>query len=168
MADIAQEIGISKKTLYANFSSKDTLLGAVLEQKFDQIETDLDLVLSDQSVSFSEKLKVMLATFHRHIGEIKPAFVRDIQRSDGTLFQKINQRRQCIIRKSFGRLFEAGRQEGFIREDIAVPVLVEILVGITVNFVTPDVLVKLNMTADQAFSQLMCIFLDGILVKKHP
>ncbi len=40
MEDLAEELGMSKKTLYASFSSKNALLKAVIHNKFDEAEFD--------------------------------------------------------------------------------------------------------------------------------
>src|ERR1043165_3696150 len=44
MDDLAQELGISKKTLYAHFPGKFDLLEAVLADKFADVETRLKRV----------------------------------------------------------------------------------------------------------------------------
>src|SRR5690349_12620790 len=41
MDDLAADLGMSKKTLYAAFASKETLLEAVLNDKFTSVEADL-------------------------------------------------------------------------------------------------------------------------------
>src|ERR671925_2218500 len=46
MDDLAEELGMSKKTLYASFPSKLDLLQAVLVDKFRSVEADLDRVMS--------------------------------------------------------------------------------------------------------------------------
>ena len=45
MDDLAEELGMSKKTLYASFPSKTALLQAVLMDKFRNVESDLVAVL---------------------------------------------------------------------------------------------------------------------------
>ena len=45
MDDLAEELGMSKKTLYASFPSKDALLRAVLLDKFRSVEMDLDGIM---------------------------------------------------------------------------------------------------------------------------
>src|ERR1700740_2673669 len=49
MDDLAAELGMSKKTLYASFASKTDLLRAVLLDKFRSIEVDLDGIVSARS-----------------------------------------------------------------------------------------------------------------------
>ena len=58
MDDLAEELGMSKKTLYASFPSKLDLLRAVLLDKFRSVEVDLDRVMSPAS-------KDVLAALHQ-------------------------------------------------------------------------------------------------------
>lgn len=49
MDDLAAELGMSKKTLYAHFSSKDSLLEAVIEDKLRAVDLDLGRVASESA-----------------------------------------------------------------------------------------------------------------------
>jgi AcrR family transcriptional regulator len=79
MDDLAEELGMSKKTLYACFASKAALLKAVLLDKFNEIERDLRRITSG-SEDVQASLHRLLACIQRHTEEIQPPFVRDIQR----------------------------------------------------------------------------------------
>src|ERR1044071_6111814 len=79
MDDLAGELGMSKKTLYGQFSSKHVLLEAVLLDKFRNIERDLRRITSTSS-DVTAALHQLLACVQRHTEEIRPPFVRDIQR----------------------------------------------------------------------------------------
>src|SRR5438105_15828859 len=56
MDDLAEELGMSKKTLYAFFPSKDALLRSVLLDKFRSVELDLDRVASASSTDVLDSL----------------------------------------------------------------------------------------------------------------
>src|SRR5688572_11708246 len=57
MDELAAELGMSKKTLYAHFSSKDDIVRAVLEQLGAEIRADADALFVDRSLTFAEKLR---------------------------------------------------------------------------------------------------------------
>lgn len=52
MSAIAEQLGGSKATLWAHFSSKEELFAAVLDQKVESFAKDIDEVLTSQSFSF--------------------------------------------------------------------------------------------------------------------
>src|SRR5262245_41739822 len=81
MDDLALELGMSKKTLYQQFPSKEKLVEAVLADKFQEMDGDFRRVTTHCADDFLGALHRLLATLQRHAGEIQPPFVRDIQRS---------------------------------------------------------------------------------------
>jgi AcrR family transcriptional regulator len=167
MDELAADLGMSKKTLYQHFRSKDELVRAVLETKFDHVERDLEQVLATPDVPMPEQLKRLLTTLQGHVHEIQPAFVRDVQRSDPSLFAHIDERRQAIIRKYFGALLEKGRREGAVRRDVPVAILMEILLASARSIVTPERLAQLDLTPQKAFHHVLGVFLNGILTDKE-
>src|SRR6266480_4077530 len=75
MDDLATELGMSKKTLYAEFPSKTALLRAVLLDKFASVEKDLDAVMARCSGDAMAELQQLLACMQRQTEEIQPPFV---------------------------------------------------------------------------------------------
>src|SRR5437588_7649843 len=61
MDDLATELGMSKKTLYAEFPSKTALLRAVLLDKFASVEKDLAAVIGRGSRDATAGLQELLA-----------------------------------------------------------------------------------------------------------
>src|SRR5439155_25401994 len=75
---LAEELGISKKTLYAHFPGKVDLLEAVLADKFASVEAALKEVTRAHPHDFPATLRELLAGTQRELDEIKPPFVRDM------------------------------------------------------------------------------------------
>src|SRR5215469_10299271 len=78
MDDLANELGISKKTLYAHFAGKIDLLEAVLADKFAGVEAKLKKATHGHPHDFPVILQALLAGTQRELDEIKPPFVRDM------------------------------------------------------------------------------------------
>src|SRR2546422_8688420 len=70
MDDLADELGISKKTLYAHFPSKIALLEAVLADKFAGVEARLKEVTRTYPHDFSTALRELLSKTQRELDEI--------------------------------------------------------------------------------------------------
>src|SRR4030095_11296826 len=79
MDDLAEELGISKKKLYAHFPGKFDLLEAVLADKFASVEAMFKEVTRAHPHDFPAALQALLAGTHRDLDEIKPPFVRDMR-----------------------------------------------------------------------------------------
>src|SRR5207237_2068604 len=70
MDDLAEELGISKKTLYAHFPGKIDLLEAVLANKFASVETTLKEVTRAYPRDFPATLRELLAGPQRELDDI--------------------------------------------------------------------------------------------------
>src|SRR5215831_13179212 len=106
MDDLAAELGMSKKTLYASFASKTELLRATLLDKFRNIEADLDHIMSARSGDVLGSLHQLLACVQRHAEEIQAPFVRDIRREAPEMFQLVQSQRRELIQRYFGKIFD--------------------------------------------------------------
>src|SRR6476659_11131852 len=67
MDDLADELGVSKKTLYAHFPSKIALLEAVLADKFASVEARLKEVTRTYPHDFSSALHELLSNTQREL-----------------------------------------------------------------------------------------------------
>ena len=162
MDDLADELGMSKKTLYACFPSKHDLLKGVLLNKFDDIEADLRKITA-HSLDVSTALHELLTCVQRHTQEIQPTFVRDIQREAPEMFQLVERRRRDVIQRHFGKLFEEGRRAGLIRKDIPIRFIIEILLGATQAILNPPKMAELKVTPKTGFSAIITVILQGAL-----
>ncbi len=163
MDDLAAELGMSKKTLYASFRSKEALLEAVLKDKFQSVEADLEPLAEKAEGDALENLKRLLACMQHHTAEIQPPFVRDIRRSAPQLFGVVERRRRELIRRYFGRFFAEGRERGLVRRDIRIDVIIEILLGATEAVVNPQKLAELRLSPNEAYMNVINVVLKGIV-----
>jgi AcrR family transcriptional regulator len=167
MDDLAEELGMSKKTLYASFPSKLDLLRAVLLDKFRSVEVDLDRVISAASKDdVLATLHQLLACMQRHTEEIQPPFVRDIRREAPEIFQIVQTRRRELIQRYFGKLFEDGRRAGIIRKDVSTRLMIEMLVGVTEAIMNPTKMAELGLTPATGYVSITTVILEGLLTEK--
>ncbi len=166
MDDLADELGMSKKTLYAHFSSKTALLEVVIGDKLTRVETDLDRVMTGVDEDFPARLHALLACMREHTEEIQPAFVRDVQREAPELFALVQGGRRKLIQRYFGKLLKDGRKAGTIRKDVPTDLLIEILVGAVDAIINPARLGELGLTPRTGFIQIISVFLEGVLVRE--
>src|ERR1051325_7708111 len=162
MDDLADELAMSKKTLYARFPSKRALVEAVLLDKFRNIDRDLRRITSASS-DVPAALHQLLACVQRHTEEIRPPFVRDIQREAPEMFRLVERRRRTIIQRYFGQLFEDGRKAGLIRRDIPTAHVIEILLAAVQGILNPPKMAELGLTPKTGFSTIIRIILHGVI-----
>lgn len=168
MDDLAAELRMSKKTLYACFSSKSSLVEAVLKDKFNEVETDLSRLASEGSTDMEEAIHRFLQRVQRHTAEIHPSFVRDLGRETPDLFRIVEHRRRRLIRRHVAALFNKGRKVGLIRKDISVELLIEILLGAVEAIMIPSRVTELGLTLEKGYSAIIRVVLEGAIVRRSP
>ena len=166
MDDLAEELGVSKKTLYAHFPSKVALLEAALIAKFQEIETELESVTSATSSDFRVSLQKLLSCFQRHTEEIQPPFMRDVQREASGMFELVEVRRRAIVQRYLGRFLSDGQAAGVVRDDIGVGMMIEIILAAVEAIMNPPKLNELGLTLKSGFSAIITVFLEGVIIQK--
>lgn len=163
MDDLAATLGMSKKTLYAHFPSKNALLEAMLREKLRHLEDEVARVTADHADDFITGLHGLLACVQRHAAEVQPPFLRDVQREAPELFQVVEGRRREIIQRYFTKLLEEGRRERLIRKDVPVHLVIDILLAATTAVVNPPKLLELGLTPQSGFTAVITVILEGVL-----
>ena len=163
MDDLALGLGMSKKTIYAHFPSKTALLEAMLLDKFRCVEEELEAITSECSADFPAGLHRLLACVQRHTEEIRPPFLRDIQREAPDLFKVVQARRREVVQRSFSKLLGEGHREGLVRKDIPVHLIIEILLGAVEAIINPPRLAELELSLKSGVTAILSVILEGTL-----
>lgn len=66
MDEIARTLGISKKTLYQHFDSKQALITAYFEKVYTEDFAITEAILADETKDLSEKLYQVVASYEKH------------------------------------------------------------------------------------------------------
>lgn len=166
MDELARELGMSKKTLYAAFPSKTALLEAVLVEKFRQVEEDLARITSRCSSDVLGSLRQLLACMQRHTDEIKPPFVRDMRREPPDVFKRVEERRRAVIQRHFGTVLREGRKTGIIRKDIPTNLILEILLSAVQAIMNPSKILELALTPKTGYAAIVTVVLEGVMTNR--
>jgi AcrR family transcriptional regulator len=166
MDDLALELGISKKTLYAYFPGKIDLLEAVLADKFSSVEAALKEATRAHPDDFPATLHELLAGTQRELDEIKPPFVRDMRQKAPQVFKVVERRRAALIQRYFGELFIEGQRAGMVRKDVPANLIIEILLAMVQAIMNPPKMEELGMMPKEGFTGILKIVLEGALTPK--
>lgn len=166
MDDLAHEMAMSKKTLYACFPSKTALVEAVILEKFRNVDADLSRITSTSSSDCLGALRRLLECVQGHMEEIRPPFLRDIRRETPDLFAVVEGRRRDLIQRHFGKVFLEGRRAGLIRQDIPAKLAIEILLGAVQAVMNPSKMEALGLTPKSGFTAIMRVVLEGLTTER--
>lgn len=164
MDDLAGELGMSKKTLYAHFTSKAELLEAVIQAKFEDVRSQLEEVGSTKWPDFPTALQKRLECLQRQLDEAQPPFLRDLRKEPET-FRRIERFRHEQIQRHFGALLQQAQAAGVIRKDVTPALIVETLVAAVQGIMNPQKLEELGITLKGAFTGILKTVLEGVLTE---
>ena len=144
MDDISKSLGISKKTLYEAFPSKEELLNYIIEEwiKIMQDSTCEEKALK-QSANAIDEIVTILKHLSTSMHNINPIFFWDLEKYYPEQAKKINEFREKYISEKIRKNLEKGIAEKLYRSDINIDIVVMIYKQLVRSF--PQLLQEDNL-----------------------
>lgn len=161
MDDIASDLGISKKTLYLHFKSKEDIARAVK----DRLHKDIDRLLQKSKREIPdpiERFKKIIAEVTSRVSIIGSIFMTDIKKEIPDLWREWEEFREREIYEYIGDILKEGVKKGKVRKDIDTKIAVMVYLGAVRMIIQPDVLMRNKFSVEDAFNNILKIFLEGI------
>ncbi len=166
MDDFAQMLGMSKKTIYKYFSSKDDIVRAIAHEKMLRVHGECVRLQNSKEIDFLERIRCVTNFLSREMGSIKPIFYMDLKRNLPELWREIDEFRRERIHEDFKKFILEGIQLGMFRKDINVDVLVLMYANAIQSIINPDVLINLPLNSSQAYSAIVDIIFGGVFTEQ--
>jgi hypothetical protein len=133
--------------------------------KFRQAEASFAALQLPHTLDFADGVQQLVACVQQVTQEIRPPFVRDLEREAPEMFAMIQTHRRELILRHFKRFFDQGRKAGTIRGDIPVPLMIEILLGAVEAIANPKKMVELGLIPETALPVILKVILDGVITR---
>ncbi|MBN1646559.1 MAG: TetR/AcrR family transcriptional regulator [Spirochaetales bacterium] len=165
MDSLAASLGMSKKTIYRYFSSKEELIDYTLNGFFGLIENRFS-TLAGRKIKTRHDMRACMTTWFATICEILSAFdlnsFQGLQFEYPLLWKKIDENRKSIIGRHLAGILEKARQHNLIRPEIPVPLLAESINILISNLASPHIIMRFGgLHVFTGF--ISTLLLDGIL-----
>ena len=161
--DIAKDLGISKRTIYKYFESKNELVSEFISSSLkDNIDNTLDAVNKEDNII--GKLSAALLSHHKY--EMPLDILEGIQKYYPKDWEKIEEQRNFKI-KLVREIISEGISSGALRSDINIEVISLILDKTTRAIFEYNFLVENNLNINNAVREIKKILLYGILADKE-
>jgi AcrR family transcriptional regulator len=165
MDELAQQLGISKKTMYELFRSKDELMDAVIELQMAQVGGKVKEI-THSSDDFITKLYNLWEFIGHLVCHISAQFRDDVRRFRPDIWQRIEEMRRRVILGNFTKMIDEGIRLGLVREDVNKDVMVLMYLSAVQGVVNPELLAQNSFSIGEAFRTIMTVYLDGILTDR--
>jgi len=159
--ELSQDMGISKKTLYKFFETKDKLVEAAVDHMMKKVKVEFDKIINDHKRNSIERLNEIFFTIAKFGAKISKEAMRDVNKHRPDLIKKLLDFRAERI-KSLASVIREGQERSEIRKDIDPELTIEVFLAAVNTIMVPDYLINSPHTFDGAFKNVFSIFLTGI------
>jgi AcrR family transcriptional regulator len=163
MDKLARGLGMSKKTLYVHFRSKESIIRAVLDAFAGGIRAEADRLLADETLPFAQKVHAFAHILVQRLARVAPQVLQDLALHAPSLHRHIEQLRTKNVPHIFGRFIAEGQAAGFIRKDIAPVFAGEFYLHAIQGMMHPATLQRLRAQPALVMDQALGIFFSGLL-----
>ena len=111
--EIVSKIGISKKTFYKHFTSKDVLILALIDKNLEGIDTLINKLIKNTNIRYRTKMEELLSASNSVHAKFSKPFMQDIAKYLPDSIIKIHNVSVNIITKNFKILFKKGKTVDF-------------------------------------------------------
>lgn len=125
MTHIAQDLGMSKKTIYRIIPSKESLIEMIILRVASGVRKEMDAVLASESLGYDEKIDAFMAVLSRALSRFNRTVFIDLQRSFPRVAEKLEDIRRKNLQHVVTRLIQIGQESGQVQSDVDVPFFVE-------------------------------------------
>ncbi|RDK88288.1 TetR/AcrR family transcriptional regulator [Marinirhabdus gelatinilytica] len=119
MDDIASEMGISKKTIYAHFNNKETIIAVVTDSIFEEVSKDIDCICALEQNPIEEIYEIKKRVLE-HMRNEKTSPWHQLQKYYPTIFQNIKNRQCSFMQECVVKNLHRGIEQGLFRNNIDV------------------------------------------------
>lgn len=166
MNEIAEELGMSKKTLYLYFPGKEELLAAVVTRLHEDTATEIETIVHRQDLDFKQKLRFALDSLSAYHGRMTPYFLADMEKHAPDVCKASNDIKRDRIRAIMTSLVEQGIRDGIFRDDIDQELIVLIYAGALQHLLRPDTFNRLGLTVADIHKTIGSVIIEGIMKRE--
>jgi AcrR family transcriptional regulator len=165
MDDIARELGISKKTLYQHFDTKNNIIEQMVVEHFEAEQVLMATILSSATDAIDEILSIAQHVA-LELAQLTSTFVYDLQkyhRETWLILEKTsNEHIYGVIKSNM----ERGIREGFYRADIDVDIIAKLYVAKSLCILDDHLFPPKRYSKTALYKQFITYHLHGILAPK--
>ena len=163
MDSLVKELRTSKSSLYNHFSSKDELVKAVIDQLNIDINSALDEIVNNDKLSFKGKLIEVSEFTKILLSNVSVEFLKDLEINTPDIWDYYQQTRIERINNYYRKLFVIGVDEGIIRDDININVVLTVYMNLMELPLKTQYQEFLGLDNQNIYELTTDIFLNGII-----
>ena len=164
MDELASDLGMSKKTIYKYFPSKERLVEEVSIRLRENVRSKIeDIIESDKDAVI--KIVGLLKTVGEVLAKVEERMMADLQKHLPLLWIEIDEFRTKQINQFFTKIVNQGKKEGFI-VNFPIEIIMTVYLSSIRAVINPTFVMNNKFTFKEAMDYTFNIILNGILTDK--
>jgi AcrR family transcriptional regulator len=165
MDSLAEEMGISKRTIYERFKDKDTLLREVIKYYKNQSSNEAHRLI-DQSDNAIEALFRIIKMTVNQMQRTSPAFFNDIKKYHQKVFKEFSEPGEMRDYSLTRKLLERGIEQEVFRSDFNIDLVNHTIHALFDLFGHDSTMIDAGFQHKEMFDHILVPFFRGISTKK--
>lgn len=163
--DISLRAGVSKKTIYEKYGSKETLVIATLKNHFEYIKREIEIIQQSHLHPVISIVK-LYAFIIREISLAQPIFIYSIKKYFPEAAEEYYRFQDEILMGDLLPLLNTAKKKGYIRKDVNTSLLIELNRKHFDNLFNGDPRKGNTTNYDALFRHIVINNLRGIMTKE--
>jgi AcrR family transcriptional regulator len=165
MDDIANHLGISKKTIYENYDNKDELVKMLMKRELEKQKKDMEAIRKGAGDSIGEII-AMMSYIAEKFSQINPGMFYDLQKYHSDSWKYFRGFKEGVIQGFIEANLKKGVKDGLYRKDINIPILARMRVELIEICFNPNVYPSHEFRIADVCVEILNHFVYGIVTTK--
>jgi AcrR family transcriptional regulator len=166
MKEIADDMGMSKKTLYKFFEGKEQIVREIIDSIRCNVDNYLEELWADENLDFIEKMSSMMKFIRSQVPSMKSPLAEDLKKNNPELWNEVVETRKKYVRDKYSRVLREGIKNGDVRNEVYEEVVMLMYMNAIHNIMVPDVLSELPLNPEQVFDTITSVLFLGIFTEE--
>lgn len=162
MDELAKRLGISKRTLYENFSSKENILNSIIELTLDEFDEKTHSIINNPHLTLLEKIRQTIIVVPKHNDFYDLRILDQLERYYPEQWERVN--KELNQWDDLQALLEEGIRTGLI-VNRHIDLLMKLIIDATNMTLDQAFFLNHSISAEMALESIVDVLLFGIVEK---
>ena len=160
MDDLARILGMSKKTIYVEFTDKNSLFLAMVDYLFDGIKESEEEIINNTDIDIVDKITTMLGVLPESYKDIDLRQLYMLKDKYPVIYKRVEERFENGWQQTIELLKEA-MEEGKVRK-VNVDIFKMMMEAAIEQFFQRDILIYNSLSYEEGLTEVVGILMNGI------
>lgn len=160
MDDLARILGMSKKTIYVEFTDKNSLFLAMVDYLFDGIKESEEEIINNTDIDIVDKITTMLGVLPESYKDIDLRQLYMLKDKYPVIYKRVEERFENGWQQTIELLKEA-MEEGKVRK-VNVDIFKMMMEAALEQFFQRDILIYNSLSYEEGLKEVVGILMNGI------